>query len=133
MPTLRRRRRRGYRAPRDLRGYREDLTTRTGQIDAELGKLVDLIDALRRRDADAGEALTQLHAAEDQLDAQADVLREIVAPEELHRLHTEYEGNLGRALRGIVTAERGLPTLKLCPTAFGCSRHTATASTMSST
>ena len=113
MGMVRRRKRRGYRAPRDLRGYREDLTTRTGQIDAELGALVDLLDALRRRDADAAEALSRLHAAEDQLGSAADVLREIVAPEELHRLHTEYEGNLARAMRGILTAERGCALTRL--------------------
>jgi hypothetical protein len=113
MGIIRRRRRRGYRAPRDLRGYREDLTMRTGQIDTELGALADLIDALRRRDADASEALTRLHASEDQLGTAADVLREIVAPEELHRLHTEYEGNLARALRGILIAERGCALTRL--------------------
>ena len=113
MGIIRRRRRRGYRAPRDLRGYREDLTTRTGQIDTELGAMVDLLDALRRRDADASEALTRLHAAEGSLRTAADVLREIVAPEELHRLHTEYEGNLARALRGIMTAERGCALTRL--------------------
>ena len=123
MGIIPRRRRRGYRAPRDLRGYREDLTTRTGQIDTELGAMVDLLDALRRRDADASDALTRLHAAEGSLRTAADVLREIVAPEELHRLHTEYEGNLARALRGIMTAERGcaltrLPRdRRLCPRA----------------
>ena len=37
-----------------------------------------------------------------------DGLQAMMAPEELHGLHMEYEANLERALRGIVTAVRGL-------------------------
>jgi len=100
-------RRRGYRPPRDLRGYRKDLEARTEKIDAEIGTLVDLVDALRRRAADVEEAMARLTEGEDRLDTAADEMRELVAPEELHLLHAEYEANLERALRGIVTAERG--------------------------
>ena len=37
----------------------------------------------------------------------------MLAPEELHGLHMEYEANLERALRGIVTAQRGCGITKL--------------------
>ena len=67
----------------------------------------DLVDALRRRDVDIDEAIDRLAAGEDELDAIAEDMREMEAPEDLHELHLEYEANLERALRGIVTAERG--------------------------
>lgn len=106
MPILPRRRR-GYRAPRDLRGYRRDLDERTSKIDLELAELVDLVDALRRHASDVDKASVRLDEGEERLDAAAAEMRELVAPEELHALHAEYEANLERALRGIVTAERG--------------------------
>jgi hypothetical protein len=106
MPILPRRRR-GYRAPRDLHGYRKDLDERTNKIDLEIAVLVDLVDALRRRASDVDEAIARLEEGEDRLDAAAAEMREMVAPEELHALHSEYEANLERSLRGIVTAERG--------------------------
>ena len=71
------------------------------------------MDALRRRAVDVDEAVTLLQAHEDQLDATAEQLRDILAPEELHGLHMEYEANLERALRGIVTAERGCAITRL--------------------
>ena len=37
----------------------------------------------------------------------------MLAPEELHGLHMEYEANLERALRGIVTAQRGCAITRL--------------------
>ncbi len=57
--------------------------------------------------------MEQLQAAEDELDTVADELREMLAPEELHALHMEYEANLERALRGIVTAQRGCGITRL--------------------
>lgn len=102
---LPRRRPRSY--GKELHAYRRDLTARTTLIDNQLASLVELTDALRRRDADIDDALVKLQAAENELDAAAEGLRGILAPEELHALHAEYEGNLERALRGIVTAERG--------------------------
>jgi hypothetical protein len=102
---LPRRRPRSY--GRELQAYRRDLTERTTLIDSQLATLVDLTEGLRRRDADIDSALAKLQAAELELDAAAEGLRGILAPEELHALHAEYEANLERALRGIVTAERG--------------------------
>jgi len=108
---LPRRRPRSY--GRELEAYRRDLRERTTLIDSQLAKLVHLTDGLRHRDADVDDALTKLQAGEEELDAAAEGLRGILAPEELHGLHAEYEANLERALRGIVTAERGCGITKM--------------------
>jgi hypothetical protein len=106
-------RRRPHAYGRELQKYRSEVGERTTGIDATLATLAESIDALRRRDIDVEEALGQLQAGEDELDAVADELREMLAPEELHSLHMEYEANLERALRGIVTAERGCAITRL--------------------
>ncbi|MDH4334426.1 MAG: hypothetical protein OEW24_04080 [Chloroflexota bacterium] len=114
MPALlRSRRRRPHAYGRELQAYRRDLAERTRTIDGRLVELGDLVDALRRRAADPDDALVALQEGEDALDASAEGLREILAPEELHALHAEYEGNLERALRGIVTAARGCGITRL--------------------
>jgi hypothetical protein len=106
-------RRRPHAYGRELQKYRGEVVERTTRIDATLASLAESIDALRRRDLDVDEALDHLQAGEDELDAVADELREMLAPEELHSLHMEYEANLERALRGIVTAERGCAITRL--------------------
>lgn len=106
-------RRRPHAYGRELERYRSEVTDRTTRIDATLAELGDAVDALRRRDLDVSEAVEQLQLGEDELDAVADELREMLAPEELHSLHMEYEANLERALRGIVTAERGCGITRL--------------------
>ncbi|MEX0625064.1 MAG: hypothetical protein WD402_00795 [Chloroflexota bacterium] len=98
---------------RELQAYRRDLAELTTMIDLELTTLGDLVDALRRRDADPDEAVVDLQAGEEKLDLAAESLREMLAPMELHGLHAEYEGSLERALRGIVTAERGCGITRL--------------------
>jgi len=103
---------RGKRRPfsgqaRELVQYRSVLTDYTGRIDTTLEELSELSDALRRRDIDIDEAVDRLASGEDELDAIAEEMRDMEAPEQLHALHLEYEANLERALRGIVTAERG--------------------------
>jgi len=92
---------------RELRRYREELLRLTAPIDRTLTALDGLIDELRRRAIDPEAAIERLQAGEEELDAAADAFREMRAPEELHALHMEYEANLERALRGIVTAARG--------------------------
>jgi hypothetical protein len=92
---------------RELLAYRSTLAKHTERVDTVLTELGDLIDALRRRAVDVDEAIDRLSAGEDELDAVAEEMREMAAPEDLHALHLEYEANLERALRGIVTAERG--------------------------
>jgi hypothetical protein len=110
-------RRRGPKRPkghgRELQAYRRSLAELTTMIDLELATLGDLVDALRRRDADPDEAVIDLQAGEEKLDVAAESLREMLAPEELHGLHAEYEGSLERAIRGIVTAERGCGITRL--------------------
>ena len=98
---------------RDLRKYREQLAHSTARIDGTLAEAGETVDALRRRAVDVDEAVILLQAHEDQLDATAEELRDMLAPEELHGLHMEYEANLERALRGIVTAERGCGITRL--------------------
>jgi hypothetical protein len=115
LPTLLggRRRRRPRVQGRELNAYRRNLADLTSMIDLELTSLGDLVDALRRRDADPDEALIDLQAGEEKLDQAAESLRGILAPEELHGLHAEYEASLERAIRGVVTAERGCGITKL--------------------
>jgi hypothetical protein len=98
---------------KELRQYRDDVAEHTASIDERLGSAADTIDALRRRAVDPDEAVSMLQAEEDELDQRAEALEEMLAPEELHGLHMEYEANLERALRGIVTAERGCAITKL--------------------
>jgi hypothetical protein len=98
---------------KELRAYRDQLAEKTARIDGRLASAADTIDALRRRAVDVDEAVQLLQAEEDELDATAQDLEDILAPEELHGLHMEYEANLERALRGIVTAERGCAITRL--------------------
>jgi hypothetical protein len=98
---------------KELGRYRNEVFERTQRIDALLGGMAETIDALRRRDMEVDDALERLDAGEAALDEVADELREMMAPEELHGLHMEYEANLERALRGIVTVERGCAITRL--------------------
>ena len=107
------RRRRIFGHGRELGAYRNELFGRTQRIDGVLGTVADEIDALRRRELDPDAAVERLGAHEDALDAEAQGLMEMMAPEELHGLHMEYEGNIQRALRGIVTVERGCAITRL--------------------
>lgn len=91
----------------ELSAYREELKERTIRIDARLAEVEEDIDALRRRALDADEAVDRLTRHEEALDAESDGILGMLAPEELHGLHMEYEANLERTLRGIVTVERG--------------------------
>jgi len=98
---------------KDLGLYRAELSERTKRIDGVLKTVADEIDALRRRALDPDEAVTRLTEQEDVLDAEEEGLQGMMAPEELHGLHMEYEANLERALRGLVTVERGCSITKL--------------------
>jgi hypothetical protein len=109
--------RRGRRWPgshgRELAAYRDELLRVTRRIDALLQEVEEAIDALRRRAFDIDEAVALFATNEEQLEVPASELREMLAPEELHPPHEEYEANLERALRGIVTAERGCTLTRL--------------------
>ncbi|MFI5292254.1 MAG: hypothetical protein ACHQ02_05275 [Candidatus Limnocylindrales bacterium] len=107
------RRRRPFGSGSELGAYRTDLLERTQRIDTRLEQVSDDVDALRRRDLDPVEAINRLGLHEDALDSESDGLMEMLAPEDLHGLHMEYEANLERALRGIVTIERGCGITRL--------------------
>jgi hypothetical protein len=98
---------------RELGVYRNELFERTARIDTRLADVADDIDALRRRDLDPDETVERLSVHEEALDAESESLQGMMAPEELHGLHMEYEANLERALRGIVTVERGCGITRL--------------------
>ncbi|MDQ4036511.1 MAG: hypothetical protein M3153_11400 [Chloroflexota bacterium] len=98
---------------KDLGVYRNEVFQRTERIDLLLAAAADEIDALRRRDLGPDEAVSRLGAQEELLDEEVDGLQGMMAPEELHGLHMEYEANLERALRGIVTVERGCAITRL--------------------
>ena len=98
---------------KELAAYRNEIFELTQRIDALLLAVADDIDALRRRALDPEEAVERLGANEEALDEHAEQLRGMLAPEELHGLHMEYEANLERSLRGIVIAERGCGITRL--------------------
>jgi len=110
---LRSSRRRPHGYGRELKQYREQLDDATARIDGVLGAAAETVEGLRHRGVDSDEAVTLLQAHEDELDAASTILEEMLAPEELHGLHMEYEANLERALRGIVTAQRGISITRL--------------------
>jgi hypothetical protein len=97
----------------ELGAYRNDLSERTHRIDARLAQVADDVDALRHKNLEPDDAVTRLTVHEDALDEESNGLMEMLAPEDLHGLHMEYEANLERALRGIVTVERGCGITKL--------------------
>ena len=98
---------------RELGVYRNELFERTARIDTRLAEVADDIDALRRRDLEPDETVERLSIHEEALDLESEGLQGMMAPEELHGLHMEYEANLERALRGIVTVERGCGITRL--------------------
>jgi len=106
-------RRRGAIGHKELGVYRNEVFQRTERIDSLLATVADDIDALRRRDLDPEEAVSRLGAQEDLIDEEVSGLQGMMAPDELHALHMEYEANLNRALRGIVTVERGCAITRL--------------------
>jgi len=98
---------------KELGLYRNELSDRTSRIDARLADVADEIELLRRKDLDPESAIEQLTAHEEALELEADGLQEMMAPEELHGLHMEYEANLERSLRGILVVERGCAITRL--------------------
>ena len=114
MPSLFGGRRRSVFGPgKELGQYRNQLFELTQRIDGRLAQVADDIDALRRRDLEPEEAVERLGIHEAALDVEEEALQDMLAPEELHGLHMEYEANLERALRGIVTVERGCAITRL--------------------
>ena len=75
--------------------------------------MADEIEALRRRDIDPDTAIERLTIHEEALEEESEGIQEMIAPEELHGLHMEYEANLERSLRGILVVERGCAITRL--------------------
>ena len=98
---------------KELGLYRNELFERTERIDLRLGEVAADIEALRRRALDPEEAVDRLTVHEDALEAESDGIQAMMAPEELHGLHMEYEANLERTLRGILVVERGCAITRL--------------------
>ena len=98
---------------KELGAYRSELFKITERIDSLLATVADETDAVRRRDLNPEEAMTRLAEQEQLLDQESTALQAMMAPEELHGLHMEYEANLERALRGIVTVQRGCGITRL--------------------
>ena len=107
------RRRRIFGLGHELGRYRNELYERTQRIDGRLAQVVDDIDALRRRAIDAETAIDRLTVHEESLEAESEELQGMMAPEELHGLHMEYEANLERSIRGILVVERGCAITRL--------------------
>jgi len=114
MPSLFGGRRRSVFGPgKELGLYRNDLFERTQRVDARLAEVTDQIDALRRRALEPEDAVERLTIHEDALEAESEGIQGMLAPEELHGLHMEYEANLERTLRGILVVERGCAITRL--------------------
>lgn len=114
MPSLFGGRRRSVFGPgKELGLYRNDLFERTQRVDARLAEVTDQIDALRRRALEPDDAVDRLTIQEDALEAESEGIQGMLAPEELHGLHMEYEANLERTLRGILVVERGCAITRL--------------------
>jgi hypothetical protein len=98
---------------KELGRYRNELHERTQRIDTRLAEVADEIEALRRRDIDPDTAIERLTLHEEALEDESEGIQEMLAPEELHALHMEYEANLERSLRGILVVERGCAITRL--------------------
>ena len=98
---------------KELGLYRNELFERTERIDARLAQVAADIEALRRRALDPEAAVDSLTVHEDALEAESEGIQAMMAPEELHGLHMEYEANLERSLRGILVVERGCAITRL--------------------
>lgn len=90
-----------------LSAYRKAMGPRTERIE-ELCDTVSLIaDDLRRKIREPDEIAEPLARAEAAMDEIALEVAEQFVPEPLRALHAEFDANLERALRGLVTVERG--------------------------
>jgi hypothetical protein len=98
---------------KELGLYRNELFERTERIDARLAEVAADIEVLRRRGLDPEAAVERLTIHEDALEAESEGIQAMMAPEELHGLHMEYEANLERSLRGILVVERGCAITRL--------------------
>ena len=90
-----------------LAAYRHALGAHVERIESLCDAAGAIADDLRRRIREPDEIAEPLAATEVELDAIAQAIAEQMAPEPLRALHAEFDANLERALRGVVTIERG--------------------------
>jgi len=90
-----------------LSSYRKAMGSHIERIEALCDSASEIADDLRRRIREPDEIAERLAKAETELDEIALSIAEQLAPEPLRALHAEFDANLERALRGVVTIERG--------------------------
>jgi hypothetical protein len=96
-----------------LTAYRGVLEPQLERIEAVCDTVGEIAEDLRRKSKDPDEVAESLAAAEVELDAIAVLVAEQEAPEPLRALHAEFDANLERALRGVITIERGCGLTRL--------------------
>ena len=111
--TVFRRRSSDHVSASDLAAYRAFLSPHVERIEGVCDSVGEIADDLRRRIREPDEIAEPLAAAETELDEIAMAIADEPAPEPLRALHAEFDANLERALRGIVTIERGCGLTRL--------------------
>ena len=90
-----------------LSSYRKAMGPHIERIEALCDTVSEIADDLRRRIREPDEIAERLAKAESELDEIALAVAEQLAPEPLRALHAEFDANLERAMRGVVTIGRG--------------------------
>jgi hypothetical protein len=90
-----------------LSAYRKAMGPHTQRIEELCDSVSVMADDLRRKIREPDEIAEPLAQAEAALDQIALDVAEQFVPEPLRALHAEFDANLERALRGLVTIERG--------------------------
>lgn len=98
---------------RELEAYRDYLGPRVRRIEELCDSVGEIADDLRRRIREPDDIAEPLAAAETELDEIAAGIADQAVPEPLRALHAEFDANLERALRGVVTIERGCGLTRL--------------------
>jgi hypothetical protein len=97
----------------ELAAYRAFLSPHFERIEGICDSTGEIAEDLRRRIREPDDVSDALAAAEADLDEIALSVAEQAAPEPLRALHAEFDANLERALRGVVTIERGCGLTRL--------------------
>jgi len=97
----------------ELAAYRRSLESNMARIESACSAVTEMADDLRHRVREPDDVAEALAAAEAELEDVATVFALQEAPEPLRALHAEFDANLERALRGIVTIERGCGLTRL--------------------
>jgi hypothetical protein len=97
----------------ELAAYRAFLSPHFERIEGICDSTGEIAEDLRRRIREPDDVSDALAAVEAELDEIALSVAEQAAPEPLRALHAEFDANLERALRGVVTIERGCGLTRL--------------------